>query len=246
MIKNRPVITNTSPLLIRNLIGEEPFPYHPVWLAMKTFNAKRTIDTSDEIWVMQHQPVYTLGKAGKEHHLLNPKNQIPLVRSDRGGQITYHGPGQWMLYCLWDIVRLNVGIRSLVKGLEQLIIELCAAEDIKAKTIPGAPGVYVGKRKLCAIGLRVSKGRCYHGLACNMQLDLTPFKSINPCGYSDMEATSWQQELNHTRQTNLNPAIWQQNWLQRLQQRLQHLFAFEQIKINTEIPPLLKITEDCQ
>lgn len=172
-------------LIIRSL-GTQP--YSETWDAMKQFTDQRTVDTPDEIWLLQHPPVYTQGQAGKPEHILNPGN-IPVVQSDRGGQITYHGPGQLIAYLLMDIKRRNLGIRTLVCKLEQVLIGLLATLEVSAKTKPGAPGVYVDDKKIASIGLRVRKGCTYHGLALNINMDLKPFLGINPCGYSGLNMT---------------------------------------------------------
>jgi len=163
-------------------------PYLDAWKEMKAFTDTRTKDTPDEIWLLQHPPVYTQGQAGKPEHVLNP-HQIPVVQSDRGGQVTYHGPGQLVAYFLMDIKRRNVGIRTFVCQLEKLLIALLAEYDIKAEIKQGAPGVYVDQQKIASIGLRVRKGCTYHGIALNVCMDLEPFKGINPCGYKALDMT---------------------------------------------------------
>lgn len=163
-------------------------PYLPVWEDMKTFTASREIDTPDELWMLEHPPVYTQGQAGKPEHILNP-SQIDIVQSDRGGQVTYHGPGQLVAYVLMDLNRRNIGIRTLVCNLEKLLINLLALYDIKADIKAGAPGVYIQEKKIASIGLRVKNGRTYHGIALNVDMDLTPFLGINPCGFEKLEMT---------------------------------------------------------
>ena len=162
--------------------------YEPTWRAMQDFTARRTPDTADEIWIVEHPPVYTQGQAGKPEHLIAP-NDIPVVPIDRGGQITYHGPGQVVAYVLVDLRRRGYGIRELVTRMEQAVIELLAAHDIVATRLAGAPGVYVGGAKIAALGLRVKHGCTYHGLAFNVDMDLRPFAAINPCGYPGMAVT---------------------------------------------------------
>lgn len=174
--------------------------YQPVWEDMKHFTANRTSNTVDELWLVQHYPVYTQGQAGKPEHLLNP-NSIEVVQSDRGGQITYHGPGQLVVYLLLDINRRKLGIRTLVSLLEQCIINVLAQFGLSAALRSGAPGVYVADKKIASIGLRVKQGRTYHGLALNVDMDLNPFKNINPCGYTALEMTQvkdWLPQVSYS------------------------------------------------
>jgi lipoyl(octanoyl) transferase len=165
-------------------------PYEPAWHAMRAFTAARTPQTPDELWLLEHPPVYTVGVAGRAQHLPRIDNGIPVVRSDRGGQITCHGPGQVVLYTLIDLQRLGIGVRSFVRLLENAVIDLLGELGIAAHGRPDAPGVYVGAAKIAALGLRVSHGRCYHGLAFNVAMDLTPFDAIDPCGYPQLAVTS--------------------------------------------------------
>ena len=162
--------------------------YEPTWQAMRDFTATRAADTADEIWLLQHPPVFTLGMAGKREHLLADIG-IPVVAIDRGGQITYHGPGQIVIYLLLDLKRRGFGIKELVRRMEQAIIDLLAAIGISAERLAGAPGVYVAGAKIAALGLRVRNGCTYHGLSLNVDMDLTPFQAINPCGYPGMAVT---------------------------------------------------------
>ncbi len=163
-------------------------PYESVWNEMKSFTSARTADTVDELWLLEHSPVYTQGQAGKAEHILNP-GKIPVVQSDRGGQVTYHGPGQLVAYVLMDIRRRNIGIRTLVCQLESMMINLLGQYDIPAQTRCGAPGVYVDEKKIASIGLRVKNGCTYHGIALNVDMDLEPFYGINPCGYAQLQMT---------------------------------------------------------
>lgn len=172
-------------MLVRQL-GQQP--YEDIWQAMKRFTTLRHQATPDEIWLLEHDPVYTQGQAGKAEHMLR-NSPIPLVQSDRGGQITYHGPGQLIAYVLLDLVRLNLGVRTLVCYLEQTVIDLLHDYGVTADRKAGAPGIYVGNKKIASIGLRVKKGCTYHGLALNVDMDLKPFKNINPCGYQEMKMT---------------------------------------------------------
>jgi len=162
--------------------------YRPIWQAMQQFTDARTEDTPDELWVVEHDPVFTQGQAGKAEHILNPGG-IPIVQVDRGGQVTYHGPGQLVVYLLLDLKRHKLSVREIVTRIEQSIVELMSAYDIKAYPRADAPGVYVDEQKLCSLGLRVRKGCTFHGLALNVDMDLSPFLRINPCGYAGMEMT---------------------------------------------------------
>ncbi|WP_157648575.1 lipoyl(octanoyl) transferase LipB [Thiobacillus denitrificans] len=171
--------------LIRELGRVE---YEPTWRAMQDFTARRTPDTLDEIWLLEHPPVYTQGQAGKAEHLI-AATDIPVVPIDRGGQITYHGPGQVVAYVLVDLRRRGYGVRELVSRMEQAVIDLLAAQGVIAARRAGAPGVYVDGAKIAALGLRVRHGCTYHGLAFNVDMDLAPFAAINPCGYAGMAVT---------------------------------------------------------
>ena len=162
--------------------------YLPTWQAMQDFTAQRTADTADEIWLLQHPPVYTVGLNGKPEHLLR-STEIPVIKIDRGGQITYHGPGQIVAYLLLDLRRRGYGVRELVSRMEQAVIELLAEHDISAQGRRDAPGVYVDSKKIAALGLRIKHGCCYHGLALNVDMDLSPFAAINPCGYPGLDVT---------------------------------------------------------
>lgn len=162
--------------------------YALVWQDMKDFTQNRKEDTLDELWLLQHFPVYTQGQAGKAIHVLNA-NSIPVVQSDRGGQVTYHGPGQLVAYVLMDIARRKLGIRTLVSQLEQILIKTLGRFHIKGSLQCGAPGVYVENKKIASIGLRVKNGCTYHGIALNVNMDLKPFLGINPCGFARLEMT---------------------------------------------------------
>jgi lipoyl(octanoyl) transferase len=156
---------------------------------MQTFTRARTADTSDEIWLLQHPPVYTLGLAGREAHLPRGRDDIPVVRTDRGGQITYHGPGQVVAYLLLDMKRLALTVRPLVRRIEEAVINLSSEYGISAAGRVDAPGVYVGTAKIAALGLRITRGCCYHGVALNVAMDLSPFYAIDPCGYPGLAVT---------------------------------------------------------
>jgi lipoyl(octanoyl) transferase len=160
--------------------------YISIWEEMKHFTNARDEHTQDEFWLLQHMPVYTQGQAGKAEHIINPR-AIPIVQSDRGGQVTYHGPGQLVVYVLMDIRRRKLGIRTLVCQLENALIALLKQLSIDAETRCGAPGVYVNEKKIASIGLRVKNGCTYHGIALNVAMDLTPFSGINPCGYAQLQ-----------------------------------------------------------
>ncbi len=162
--------------------------YEPTWRAMQAFTAAREPDTPDELWVLEHPPVFTQGQAGKPEHLI-AATDIPVIPIDRGGQITYHGPGQVVVYVLVDLRRRGYGIRELVTRMEQAVIDLLSAHNVNAARQPGAPGVYVDGAKIAALGLRVKHGCTYHGLALNVDMDLSPFGAINPCGYAGMAVT---------------------------------------------------------
>ncbi|WP_462292145.1 lipoyl(octanoyl) transferase LipB [Haliea sp.] len=161
---------------------------------MKQFTDSRTGTTPDELWLLQHPPVFTQGQAGKAEHVLAP-GDIPVIQVDRGGQVTYHGPGQWVLYLLVDLRRCNLGVRQLVTLIEASLVELLAAYGIAAAPRADAPGVYVNGDKIASLGLRVRRGCSYHGLALNVDLDLEPFQRINPCGHEGLRVTSMAEQL---------------------------------------------------
>jgi len=163
--------------------------YEPVWRAMQRFTDQRNDATPDEIWLVEHDPVFTLGQAGKPEHVLMP-GEIPVLHVDRGGQVTYHGPGQIVAYPLLDLKRLKIGVREYVQRIEQAIIDTLAEWNIHAERREGAPGVYVAGAKVAALGIRVRRGCTFHGLAFNVAMDLEPFRRINPCGYEGLQVTS--------------------------------------------------------
>jgi len=173
------------PLIVREL-GLQP--YEQVWQDMQLFTDQRSETTADELWLLQHTPVYTLGKNGKPEHILDAQH-IPVIKSDRGGQVTYHGPGQVIVYTLLDLNRMHIGVRELVTRIENSVINLLEDYGIRANARKDAPGVYVDGRKIAALGLRVRKGRSFHGLALNVDMDLEPFARINPCGHQGLEVT---------------------------------------------------------
>lgn len=163
-------------------------PYEPVWHAMQGFTDERDAQTPDQLWVVQHEAVFTQGQAGKAEHVLAP-GDIPVVQVDRGGQVTYHGPGQLVIYLMLDIDRLGLGARELVTRIENAIVRTLKCYGIESEARQDAPGVYVEDKKIASIGLRIRKGKCFHGLSLNVDMDLEPFERINPCGYSGMAMT---------------------------------------------------------
>ncbi|ADU68383.1 lipoyl(octanoyl) transferase LipB [Pantoea sp. At-9b] len=173
---------SANTLLVRQL-GQRD--WQPISDAMHRFTDQRDSDTPDEVWLVEHNPVFTQGQAGKAEHLLMP-GDIPVVQSDRGGQVTYHGPGQQVMYVLIDVKRRKLGVRQLVTALEETVVATLADYGVTAHARPDAPGVYVGEEKICSLGLRIRKGCSFHGLALNVAMDLAPFLRINPCGYAGM------------------------------------------------------------
>ena len=183
--------------------------YYQTWQQMQDFTDTRQSGTEDELWFLQHPPVYTLGKNGKAEHVLDPAG-IPVVNSDRGGQVTYHGPGQVVVYTLLDLKRLKIGVRDLVTLIEQTIIDLLASYDIEACARRDAPGVYVNNAKIAALGLRVRKGCSFHGLALNVDMDMAPFSRINPCGYQGLEVTQLSHFIKDIRVVDVVDDLQQQ------------------------------------
>lgn len=177
--------------MVRHL-GEQP--YGPVFTAMRDYTDGRHGDSADELWFVEHSPVFTQGQAGKAEHILAP-GTIPVVKVDRGGQVTYHGPGQLVAYVLIDLKRMGMHVRQLVSAIEQSIVELLRGYQIQAAAHARAPGVYVADAKIASLGLRVRKGCSYHGLALNVDMDLTPFERINPCGYKGLRMTQIKDVL---------------------------------------------------
>ncbi|HHI93426.1 MAG TPA: lipoyl(octanoyl) transferase LipB [Gammaproteobacteria bacterium] len=183
--------TSGKDLIVRHL-GLRDYP--AVWHNMQHFTDTRTPDTADEIWLLEHPPVFTLGLNGKPEHILDP-GDIPVVKCDRGGQVTYHGPGQLIAYLLLDLRRRELGVKILVHKIEQTIIDLLYDNGIHGQRREGAPGVYVNDAKIAALGLRIRRGCCYHGLSLNVDMDLEPFSRINPCGYTGLETTQLSEHL---------------------------------------------------
>lgn len=178
----------TATQALRVIRHEGLVDYDRCWQGMQSFTDARTPATTDEVWLLEHPPVYTLGRNGKQEHLLST-GRIPVIHCDRGGQVTYHGPGQLVVYTLLDLRRRRLGVQSLVHRLEQSVIDLLADHAVSAQRRDGAPGVYVDGRKIAALGLRVRRGCSYHGLSLNVNMDLSPFAQINPCGYRGLEVT---------------------------------------------------------
>ncbi|NKB46572.1 MAG: lipoyl(octanoyl) transferase LipB [Legionellales bacterium] len=187
-------------------------PYLTVWENMRQFTADRTPATTDELWFVQHPPVFTQGQGGRPEHVLNPHN-IPIVHTDRGGQVTYHGPGQAVVYTLIDLRRRRMTIRQLVSALEQSVIALLAEYQLTAQNRCDAPGVYLNDAKICSLGLRIRHGCAYHGLALNVAMDLSPFSFINPCGHPNLRVTQL---------TDYYPEITIEQLRAPLQRQLQH------------------------
>lgn len=180
--------------------------FTPTWQAMRAFTAARTAGTADEIWLLEHAPVFTLGMAGRREHLLADVG-IPVIPTDRGGQVTYHGPGQLVAYLLIDLRRRGYGVRELVRRIEQAVIDLLAEHGVRGERLAGAPGVYVGGAKIAALGLRVKQGCTYHGLALNVAMDLDPFRAINPCGYAGMAVTQLRDCVPDVRREEIEAAL---------------------------------------
>lgn len=174
------------PRILIEHLGRRQYPN--VWGAMRAFTDRRGPETPDELWVVEHPPVFTLGQAGRAEHVLDA-GPIPVLHVDRGGQVTYHGPGQVVVYLLLDLRRRGYGVRELVTRMEQAVVDLLAEEGVAAMARADAPGVYVGEAKIAALGLRVRRGCTYHGLALNVDMDLAPFARIDPCGYRGMQVT---------------------------------------------------------
>ncbi|EJG1858896.1 lipoyl(octanoyl) transferase LipB [Vibrio parahaemolyticus] len=200
--------------------------YEPVWKAMHEFTDQRSEETPDEVWLVEHNPVFTQGQAGKAEHLINT-GDIPVVQSDRGGQVTYHGPGQLVAYFLINLRRKKLGVRDLVTTIENLVINTLKAYNIDSAARPDAPGVYVDGKKICSLGLRIRKGCSFHGLALNVNMDLTPFLRINPCGYAGMEMVQVSQ---------FNGPSDVETVEKQLIEELVTLLDYERVEFSTEAP----------
>lgn len=181
-------------------------PYEPISQAMHEFTDTRDDSTLDEIWLVEHYPVFTQGQAGKAEHILMP-GDIPVIQSDRGGQVTYHGPGQQVMYVLLNLKRRKLGVRELVTLLEQTVVNTLSELGIEAHPRADAPGVYVGEKKICSLGLRIRRGCSFHGLALNVNMDLSPFLRINPCGYAGMEMAKISQWKPEATTNNIAPHL---------------------------------------
>ncbi|MEZ9147059.1 lipoyl(octanoyl) transferase LipB [Vibrio sp. 10N.286.52.C3] len=195
--------------------------YEPVWKAMHKFTDERTEEDLDQVWLVEHNPVFTQGQAGKAEHVLNA-GDIPVIQSDRGGQVTYHGPGQLVAYFLINIRRKKFGVRDLVTHIENLVINTLKAYNIDSAARPDAPGVYVDGKKICSLGLRIRRGCSFHGLALNVDMDLSPFLRINPCGYQGMEMAQVSQLGGPSELENVE---------QQLIQELVELLGYDQVDI---------------
>ena len=195
--------------------------YEPVWKAMHKFTDERTEEDVDQVWLVEHNPVFTQGQAGKAEHVLNA-GDIPVIQSDRGGQVTYHGPGQLVVYFLINIRRKKFGVRDLVTHIENLVINTLKAYNIDSAARPDAPGVYVDGKKICSLGLRIRRGCSFHGLALNVDMDLSPFLRINPCGYQGMEMAQVSQLGGPSELENVE---------QQLIQELVELLGYDQVDI---------------
>lgn len=204
-------------------------PYEPVWRAMQQYTEQRGAKSSDELWVVEHNPIYTLGLNGKTEHILNA-TKTPIINIDRGGQVTYHGPGQLIIYLLFDLKRHNWGVRHLVTTIETSIIELLADYRITAHARTDAPGVYVNQAKIAALGLRIRRHCSYHGLSLNVNMDLAPFDNINPCGHAGMAVTQLSEQGITENLESVADKL-----LNKLYQTLQ---LDDEIQLETKLPPL--------
>jgi lipoyl(octanoyl) transferase len=200
--------------------------YEPIWQKMQDFTDTRDDNSPDEIWFVEHEPVFTQGQAGKAEHVLAP-GDIPVIQVDRGGQVTYHGPGQQMMYVLFNLRRLKIGVRELVTWLEECIVDMLKEYDINAYAKPDAPGVYVNDSKIASLGLRVRRGCSFHGLALNVNMDMSPFMRINPCGYAGMNMVQ-TSELNGPSQLDEVAQGLVKHMLKRLNaEHVEHKEGFE-------------------
>jgi lipoyl(octanoyl) transferase len=217
-------VSDTVPVPPARVRDLDRQPYEAVWRAMQGFTDLRDDDTPDEIWLVEHDPVFTLGQAGKPEHVLMP-GDIPVVKVDRGGQVTYHGPGQIVAYPLLDLRRLKVGVRDYVCRIEQSIIDTLGEWNIHAERQCGAPGVYVNGAKVAALGIRVRHGCTFHGLAFNIAMDLSPFLRINPCGYAGLQVTSMLDLGGPSGLDAVKPVL------------LRHLAAQFDLRLQDDAPP---------
>ena len=206
-VPGSPSLANTCPCVSEWLVRDLGHrAYVPVWRAMQAFTDRRDETTPDELWLVEHDAVFTLGQAGRAEHIL-AAGDIPVVQVDRGGQVTYHGPGQLVAYPLIDLRRMKIGVRELVDRVEQAVISTLATFNVDAARRRGAPGVYVGEAKIMALGLRVRRGCSFHGLALNLNMDLSPYQRINPCGFAGLHVTQLL-DLSHSADlANVRPAL---------------------------------------
>lgn len=221
-----------SPIIVR--ATDTILPYQPIWQAMRQWTNNRTPNTPDELWLLQHSPVYTLGQAGLNEHLLRT-SEIPLHRTDRGGQITYHGPGQWVAYYLVDIKRAGLTLRTFVHTLEQVMIDVLEALGLAGERLPGAPGVYIHGAKIGALGIRLRRGCSYHGLALNVDMDLSPFRHINPCGYKQLAVTQISDHVPNISLDEIRHRLIQTSQT-RLRMRAQEASLFETLEDQQLVP----------
>ncbi|GLQ74971.1 lipoyl(octanoyl) transferase LipB [Vibrio penaeicida] len=198
--------------------------YLPIWQAMHDFTDTRDEETGDQVWLVEHNPVFTQGQAGKTEHLIDT-GDIPVVQSDRGGQVTYHGPGQVVAYFLLNLRRRSLGVRDLVTHIENLVINTLKQYDIESEAKPDAPGVYVSDKKICSLGLRIRKGCSFHGLALNVNMDLSPFLRINPCGYQGLEMVQISDFNSDTEVSSVETTLIEE---------LVALLGYKQVEIITE------------
>lgn len=206
-------------LKVKTLVCKQE--YSLVFQAMKEFTEKRSAETSDEFWILEHHPVYTQGQAGNAEHILAPV-EIPIIQTDRGGQVTYHGPGQLIVYLLVDVQRKGLGVRKFVSSIEQAVIDLLAEYSISAHSKKEAPGVYIEDAKICSLGLRIRKGCSYHGLSFNINMDLTPFDRINPCGFKGLKILQLRDFI---------PKITVQETQERLLPHLVHHLSYDSNRV---------------
>jgi lipoyl(octanoyl) transferase len=211
--------TTPDKLIIRDFGLQD---YESIWQAMQKFTAERDDSTHDELWCLEHPPIFTMGLNGKKEHLLNIKD-IPVINIDRGGQVTYHGPGQLIIYTLIDLERLNMGVKDLVNAIEQSIIQLLKEYGVNALGKENAPGVYVEEKKIAALGLRIKRNKSYHGLSLNIDMDLSPFQQINPCGYIGLTVTQLK---------DLKPEIDLSNVKNELLSHLSQLIGYQNISFD--------------
>lgn len=224
MCHDQPTTTMKLPPLIVRQLGQQPWA--SVSEAMHYFTDNRTAHSADELWLVEHPAVFTQGQAGKAEHLLAPGN-IPVMQSDRGGQVTFHGPGQQIMYVLIDIRRRKLGVRELVTALENTVIDTLAEDGLQAYARLDAPGVYLAEQKICSLGLRIRHGCSFHGLALNVDMDLSPFTRINPCGYADLTMTQLRDHGSSREMAQVS---------QDLVKHFTHYIPYQQVVSDTPLP----------